>query len=170
MNQKIELVDLVDSSGIIRKRGIPRSKIDSYPDLYMQIVIGVVFNKKGQILVHKRAQTKKINPGDIDHICGGIMAGETPEVAALRESLEETGIRPINLRIIAQGINKYKRYRYLLVGEAETEPGEVNPSEVEWVRFIHPGELKQKSNSGEFKFVDEFFEDTNLALTSKDVS
>jgi hypothetical protein len=52
---------------------------------------------------------------------------------------------------------------------SETSPnpaGEVNPAEVEWVRFIHPDELKTKLNSGEFTFVDEFFEDTELAISA----
>jgi 8-oxo-dGTP pyrophosphatase MutT (NUDIX family) len=164
MNKEVELVDLVDSSGVICKRSVPRSETDLYPKLHLQIVIGVVFDKEGKVLVHRRAQIKKVNPGDIDHICGGIMSGETPEIAAAREAREETGVEPIHLRVIASGINKYNRYRYLLVGEAETEPGEVNPAEVEWVCFIHPNELKLKSTTGDLTFVDEFFEDTDLAL------
>jgi len=165
MNKEVELVDLVDASGIIQKQRIPRSEVDSYPDLHLQIVIGVVLDKKGRMLVHKRAQTKRVNPGDIDHICGGVMSGETPEVAAAREAVEETGVKPLNLKIVSQGVNKYNRYRYLLLGESNDEPGGVDPAEVEWVRFIHPDELRMKLSSGELTFVDEFFEDTELAIS-----
>ncbi len=137
MNKEIELVDLVDASGIIKKHSIPRSETDSYPDLHLQIVIAVVLDKEGRMLVHKRAQTKRVNPGDIDHVCGGVMSGETPEEAAEREAVEETGVKPLNLKIVAQGVNKYNRYRYLLLGESNDQPGEVNPAEVEWVRLIN---------------------------------
>lgn len=166
-HKEIELVDLVDSLGVIRSRSVPRSEIDLYPNLHLQIVIGVVFDSRGRVLVHKRAKIKKVNPGDIDHICGGVMSGETPEIAAAREAKEETGIQPIRLRIIAKGINKYNRFRYLLVGEADGEPGDVDPNEVEWVQFIDPEELKQKSDSGQLTFVDEFFEDTKLAKEAR---
>lgn len=159
-----ELVDLVDVSGSIQKRNIPRSEVHIYPDLYLQIIIAVVFDKDGRVLVHKRARTKKVNPGDIDHICGGVMSGETPEQAAVRESTEETGVTPIDLRIVVKGVNKYNRFRYLLVGHSDDEPLSVNTSEVEWVAFMHPDILKVKQASGEFTFVDEFFQDTDVAI------
>jgi len=164
MNKEVELVDLVDTSGKIQKRGVPRSEADLYPDLHLQIVIGVIVDTEGRILVHQRAKTKKVNPGDIDHVCGGVMSGETPEEAAARETMEETGVKPGNLRVITQGINKYNRFRYLLAGESNDTPGLTDPAEVEWVRFISLDELREKQHSGEFTFVDEFFEDTELSI------
>ena len=167
MNKEIELVDLVDSSGNIQRRSIPRSETDLHPDLHLQIIIGIVFDEKGRILVQKRAQTKQVNPGDVDLVCGGILSGETPEEAFIRESQEETGVRPGSLMVIAKGVNKYNRYRYLVIGESNDEHIQADPNEVEWVQFIHPDELRQKYESGELTFVDEFFEDTNLAIQSK---
>jgi mutator protein MutT len=164
---KDELVDLVDAFGKIQKQCIPRPKINLYPDLHLQIVIGIVLNKNGSILVHKRSQLKKVNPGDIDHVCGGIVSGETPEQAFSRESMEETGIQPFNIKAVARGINKYNRYRYLLIGESEDEPKGFDSSEADWARFIRLDELKAKKDSGEYTFVDEFFEDTQLALKYK---
>lgn len=166
MNKTVELVDLVDSSGQVKKRNVLRSEVSLYPDLYLQIVICIVFDRQGRVLVHKRAKTKKVNPGDIDHICGGVMSGETAIAAAEREAFEETGLKPKNLKVVTQGINKYNRYRYLLVGESNEDPDAKASAEVEWVRFIHPEELKAKHLSGEFTFVDEFFEDTALAIAN----
>jgi len=167
MDTKIELVDLVDASGKIQKSGIPRSEVELYPDLHMQIVIGVFLNKEGLLLVHQRSKTKKVNPGDIDHVCGGIISNETPIEAVIRESLEETGVKPINLKIVSQGINKYNRYRYLIAGESNEEPSQVDPTETEWAKFIPLDELREKQQSGELTFVDEFFEETELALKNK---
>ncbi len=163
----IELIDLVDSSGNVRVRGIPRHEADGYSDLHMQIIIGIVINDKGQILVHKRSHTKKVNPGDIDHVCGGVISGETPVEAFIRESLEETGVKPNNIFVATHGVNKYNRYRYLMVGESNDTPGQLDSNEVEWAQFIHPDELKLRQQSGELSFVNEFFEDTALAIMSK---
>ncbi len=165
--KEIERVDLVDSSGAIQKNGVLRSDVGLYPDLHLQIVIGVIFDKEGRILVHRRAQTKEVNPGDIDHVCGGVKSGEKPEEALVREADEETATKPQNLRIILQGVNTYSRYRYLFVGEFDGEPEQGDPTEVEWVRFIDPDELREKLNTGEFTFVDEFFEDTEMATQNR---
>lgn len=167
--KEVELIDLVDSSGKIVQYGVPRSEADLYPDLHVQIVIGVIFDKEGRILVQKRAQTKKVDPGSIDHVCGVIKSGETPEKAAVREAGEETGIEPCDIKIIRQEVNTYNRYRTLFVGESDDEPEQGDPKEVEWVCFIHPDELRDKFDSGEFTFVDEFFEDMEFALAHKTV-
>jgi 8-oxo-dGTP pyrophosphatase MutT (NUDIX family) len=162
MYKEVELVDLVDVSGNIKIRGVPRFETGLYPNLHLQIVIAVVFDKEGRILVHQRAKTKKINPGDIDHVCGGVISGETPEMAARREADEETGIKPKNLKVITQGINIYNRFRYLLVGESNDTPKQ-DSVEAEWAGFISLDELREKQRSG-VTFVDEFFEDTELAI------
>lgn len=164
MGKEIELTDLVDVNGVIEKQGIPRNEIDLYPDLHLQIAIAVIFNKSGEILVQKRAMIKSSEPGKIDHVCGSVMSGETPEEAAIRESKEETGISPNNVRVVDKGLNKYNRYRYLLIGESDSLPGKLDLNEVEWVRSISPGELREKEASGEFVFVGEFFEDTEIAI------
>jgi hypothetical protein len=94
-NKSEERVDLVDVKGRIREKSVFRSQAQTYPNLHLQIVIVVVFDKLGRMLVQKRAHTKKINPGDIDH----------------------------------------------------------------------PDELRAGQRSGALSFVDEFFEDTELALS-----
>jgi len=166
MSKETEIVDLVDASGQIQKRGVPRVEVEKYTDLHLQIVIAVIFDYAGRILAQKRALTKSTCPGDIDHVCGAVKSGETPEMATARESLEETGLKVKNLKIVEQGVNSYNRYRYLLVGVANGEPNSYDPAEVEWVKFISPEELKVKSQSGEFTFVGEFFEDMELALNN----
>jgi len=161
-----ERVDLVDASGIIQKRGVLRSQIHKYPELHLQIVIGVISNNSGEILVHKRAQKKKVNPGDIDHVCGGVMSGETPEQAVIRETEEETGLTPNNLKLVTKGLNSYNRYRFLYSGSAEGNPI-TDKSNAEWVKFIHPNDLNQGLETGQMSYVDEFFKDTELVLNFK---
>ncbi len=158
-----ELVDLVNERGEVVVRAIPRSKVENYPGLHLQIIIAVIVDDHGRALVHKRASTKSVNPGDIDFVCGGVSTGETPEQAAARESEEETGIQPNNLEIVMQSVNSYNRYRYLLKGKSNDLPN-VSSEEAEWIRFLHPDDLLRCQESGEMTFVNEFFEDLKLAL------
>jgi 8-oxo-dGTP pyrophosphatase MutT (NUDIX family) len=161
-----ELIDLVNIDGEIQRRAVSRDDADSYIGLYMQIVIAVVTNGLGHVLVHERSMTKSVNPGHIDHVCGGILAGEDPLTAAKREAKEEVGIEPENLKVVRRGVNIYGRYCYLLSGISEIEPPEMlDSSEVSWAKYMSVEDLRVKGKSGEFKFVDGFFEDIEIALT-----
>ena len=122
MSNEIELVDLVDASGKIQKKGVARDEIERYPDLHLQIAIAVAFNSEGKVLVQRRALTKNTCPGDLDHTCGALKSGETPEAAIHREALEETGLTFYDLKMVDQNLNSYNRYRYLLVARADGEP------------------------------------------------
>jgi 8-oxo-dGTP pyrophosphatase MutT (NUDIX family) len=164
MSKEIELVDLVDHSGKIKKVGVPRHEADQHKDLCLQIAIAVIFDKSQRVLVERRALTKSTEPGLVDHVCGAISTGETPEQAIARESLEETGIIPKNIRVISKGLNVYNRYKYLLIGEAQDGAQIVCSDESEWVRFMSTEDLKAKEISGELKFVKDFFENNELAL------
>lgn len=157
-----ERVDLVDSAGVIQERAVLRCEADE-SGLYVPIIIAVVFNGLRQALVQQRAMPKKDNPGDYDHICGAIWSGETPKEAAWREADEETGVVPQNLQLVVHGVNVYRRYRYLYVGEADEEPCIKNPNEVMWTGYMDPDELHAKRSSGELTFVAGFFEDMALA-------
>lgn len=155
-----ELVDLVNSDGRVMERAVYRDDVDKYDGLYMQIVIAVIRNRLGDILVHERAGVKDVNPGHIDHVCGGILSGETPKSAATREALEEVGVAPNNLELVREGLNSYGRYCYLLRGESDELPPEVlDAKEVAWAGYISIEELNAKNENGDFTFVDGFFED-----------
>lgn len=162
-SSSFERVSLVDANGVIQKLSVLRSEIDQYPGLHLQIVIGVFLNTHGEVLVHKRAQCKKVNPGDIDHVCGAVMSCETTEQAILRETEEETGIIPKSLKLVTKGLNTHGRYRYLYSGTADGRPV-VDETEADWVKFIHPNLLKQGFDNGEMSLVDEFFEDMETVL------
>lgn len=163
-----ELVDLVDRHGNIVHIGVPRDDMAKYQDVHMPIVIAVIRNTDGHFLVHKRSLAKKVNPGDIDHVCGGIKSGETPEEAVRREAFEEGGVHLHKLQIVRQGVNQYNRYCYLIEGHTTDAPDTtaIDPNEVEWVAFHPHQKLLHGKESGEFTFVDGFFEDIDHILQS----
>lgn len=159
-----EFVDLVNKRGEIQLRNIPRHEVPNYAELYMQIAIVIAVDSLQRVLVHRRGVNKKVDPEKYDHICGGLMSGETPEEAAAREGFEETGVTLKNIRRVHSGINEYDRWRHLLVAEAEGEPNISNTGEVMWVGYCEIDELRQRHEAGE-GFVDGFFEDIELALS-----
>lgn len=156
----MERVNLVNSSGEMRKANVLRHTADDHADLHMQIAIVVVLDEQNRVLVHRRALTKAVNPGDIDHICGAVMAEETPVQAAAREAAEEAGVELQAIRLIAEGVNEYGRYRYLFTARAHGEPVVVDEREVAWVGFMHLDALRalHLENAGE-GFVDGFLQD-----------
>jgi 8-oxo-dGTP pyrophosphatase MutT (NUDIX family) len=163
-----ELIDLVDDHGEVVRTGVLRDDAESYDGLPMQIVIAVVMNGLGQVLVHQRATTKKVNGGDVDHACGGLLSGEIPEAGAYREAQEEGGVRLCDTKIIQAGVNSYGRYRFLLSAETENPPGtDLDLREVAWAAYYYPDELCAKRDSGELTFVDGFFEDLDAVLAAQ---
>lgn len=163
----IELLDLVDSNGKIIKTGVERGEDMKLDGLYVQIALVIIINSEGNILVHKRSKTKKTHPGYIDHACGAIQSGESPKTAGIREAKEEIGVTPKSLKLIRHGVNEYNTYAYIFVGHSDETPKIVTPEEVDWVGIKSLNELKELRLSGKAKFVDGFFEDLELALSTK---
>ncbi len=163
----IELVDLVDSNGKIIKTGVERQESMKLGGLHVQVALVVIINSAGNILVHKRSKTKKLHPGYLDHACGAIQSGESPETAGVREAKEELGVTPKSLKLIRQGINEYNTYTYVFVGYSDETPKIETPEEVDWVGIKSLDELKQMKARDTEKFVDGFFEDLELALATK---
>ena len=158
-----ERVDLVDGDGVTRLKNVERELAENHPELHMQIVIVVIFNNKGEVLVHQRSANKKVNPGDIDHVCGGVIAGETPEQAAIRETREEAGVELRDLTRVLCSVNKYDRYRWLFAARSDDSPVLSEPDDIQWVAYKPVAELAAKRETGDFTFVDDFFEETILA-------
>ena len=89
-----ELLDTFDINGKFLGAK-PRSFCHSEnPGVYHKPVWIWIVNSKGQILVQKRAQTKKKSPGKWDMPSAGhIDAGETCLSGCVRETYEELGIK-----------------------------------------------------------------------------
>lgn len=168
-----ERVDLVDEAGLVRMRNVLRDDVDAqphcYPGLYMQIVIVIALDSMQRVLVHRRGSSKEVDPEKYDHICGGVLTGEAPPDAAVREGLEETGVRLRNLRKVHEGVNEYGRWRHLYLAEADGEPIIAAGEEVSWVGYEHPDDLRSKHGAGE-GFVKGFFADFELALAHSEAT
>lgn len=59
----------------------------------MQSVVSLVIERDGAVLLGRRSLAKDHAPGQWETISGRVEPGETPQEAARREALEETGLK-----------------------------------------------------------------------------
>ena len=99
----MEIWDLYDEQG--RKTGETweRSRAKEIPEGRYHIVCDILIrHRDGEFLLTRRDPEKDVYPGCLEASAGGsALAGETPEEAARREMLEETGLAAENLKLIS---------------------------------------------------------------------
>ena len=101
-NSPDEMVEEIDLAGNVL-RLVTRRKMRAEQLCHRSVFIAVM-SEKGDLLVHKRAETKDIWPGWWDVAVGGVVApGEPWDVAAARELREELGIEGVGLEFLGTG-------------------------------------------------------------------
>lgn len=97
-----ELVEEVDRTGAVI-RLVTRREMREKRLWHRSVFVAVVSND-GQVLVHRRADTKDVWPGCWDAAVGGVCApGESWHDAAVRELAEEVGVEGVDVEFIATG-------------------------------------------------------------------
>jgi isopentenyldiphosphate isomerase len=138
-----ELVDVVDEEDRVIAT-VTRREIRARHLLHRCTYV-LLLNASGQILVHRRTDTKDVHPGAYDVFAGGVCAaGETYDDCARREVAEELGVEGAHLRFLFR-----HRYRgspgqaWGAVYEAGWD-GAVRHQETEvtWSAWVAPAELE----------------------------
>lgn len=92
MNSDEEIFDIVNKNDEVIGQE-PRSVVHAR-GLRHRAVHVLVFNSTGELFLQKRSMTKDNDPGLWDSSCSGhVDAGETYDEAAVRELMEEIGLR-----------------------------------------------------------------------------
>ncbi|WP_091736445.1 NUDIX hydrolase [Phenylobacterium immobile] len=88
-----ELFDVLDESGF--RQGPPRSRAEVHADGLVHRAIHVwLFDAEGRVLIQRRGTDVDHMPAYLSPSTGGhVDAGEPSQVAAIRETFEETGLR-----------------------------------------------------------------------------
>ena len=144
MDPALELVDVVDEDDRVIET-VTRREIRARSLLHRCTYI-LVRNRAGEILVHRRTDTKDVFPGAYDVFVGGVCAaGEAYDTCARREVAEEVGVSGVELTFLF-------RYRYRgSKGQAWGAVYEVRwdgpirhqESEVAWSAWVTPGKVVQ---------------------------
>ena len=95
----MELLDVVDENNNLIGKIKDKEIIHKNGIFHREIVVWIM-NKNGEVLLQKRAATKKHSPNKWGLTAGHVDAGEVVENAAKREILEEIGIRIDDLKEI----------------------------------------------------------------------
>lgn len=87
-----ELFDVLDESGF--RQGPPRERAEVHAEGLVHRAIHVwLFDAAGQVLIQRRGTDVDHMPGYLSPSTGGhVDAGEASQVAAIRETFEETGL------------------------------------------------------------------------------
>ena len=88
----MELLDIVDEYGNKTGEVMERDKVHELNLLHWEISVFLI-NEKKEVLLQKRAATKKMNPNMWGSCAGHVDSGEGIEETALRELEEEIGIK-----------------------------------------------------------------------------
>ena len=139
----MEIWDLYDEQG--RKTGETweRSRALEIPEGRYHIVCDVLIrHQDGSFLLTLRDPDKDIYPGCLEASAGGsALAGETPEQAAGREMLEETGLTAGKLELIGTTWKPQSRsvvYAYLAVVDCEKDSVRLQQGETADYRWVEP--------------------------------
>jgi ADP-ribose pyrophosphatase YjhB (NUDIX family) len=107
-----------------------------------KVAAAVLIEREGNVLLVRRAMAP--NKGKWSLPAGFVDADEDPQVAAVRECLEETGfhIRITGLVDVISGREHSRGANIIIVYEAEIEGGELSPrDDADDARFFPPDSL-----------------------------
>jgi len=121
--------------------------------LLHRAVAVLVFNSKGEILVHRRTKTKDIHPGVYDlKVSGCVDYGESYEECALRELNEEIGAVDVELELLF--IHKNQEHHDHCIVKIYTTvydgPVKAQESEIDWFKFMELDDVKKMIGAEEF--------------------
>lgn len=121
----------------------------------------VIINAEGKVLLQKRAPTKRDEPGKWDlSAAGHISADDTAEEAAIRETIEEIGIKITKAdlqQIDTYLFEKYEEnkkishYTYLFIVRKDIDKDKIvmQKSEVGEVKFVDKNDYNRMLKNGE---------------------
>ena len=88
----MELLDVVDEHGNFTGEVMDREKVHDLNLLHWEVAVFII-NKNKEILLQKRAATKRFNPNKWGLCAGHVDSGKMIENTALREVEEEIGVK-----------------------------------------------------------------------------
>lgn len=165
-----ELIDVLDENGNKTGEILTRKQIHK-KGLCHKIVVISIIDEKGNILMQQRSKNKSKNPGKWDvAVAGHVSSGQTSTEAAIRETLEEVGIKVKEKEL--EYVLTYKNKEnvkedyidnqiydcYIVKKEKiDLKDIKIQKSEVEQVKLCNLKEFEQIIENGNIVKRDEFY-------------
>ncbi|MDR1026655.1 MAG: NUDIX domain-containing protein [Lactobacillus sp.] len=154
-----EKIDVYDAFG--NKTGrIISSRFELEDDEYFFGVHAWIINSKGQVLIQKRAETKKVMPGMWSINGGGALSGEASIDACVREVKEEIGVdidkKNAFLMTEKGGPDEWKCWLdvYFIRQDIDIKDVKVDKTEVADAKWVETEDILEMMDKGEFFAVD----------------
>jgi len=149
----MELLDIVDENNNLTGKTEEKEIIHKKGLWHREVAIWIM-NNKGEILIQKRAATKKQNPNKWGLTAGHIDAGESIESGMRREILEELGIEINNFSEIeirklqeehhnSNTINNYFAYVFFAKVDYDIQDYTIQKEELAELKYITIEELEE---------------------------
>ena len=165
-----ELIDVLDENGNKTGEILTRKQIHK-KGLCHKIVVISIIDEKGNILMQQRSKNKSKNPGNWDvAVAGHVSSGQTSTEAAIRETLEEVGIKVKekeleyvltykNKEIVKEDYIDNQIYDCYIVKKEKIDLKDIKiqKSEVEQVKLCNLKEFEQIIENGNIVKRDEFY-------------
>ena len=152
----MEFWDIYDRDGNLTGRTLPRS--DRIPPGAYHLGVSLwIANSKGELLIQKRAEGKRIGPGLWSITGGAALAGETSAAGCVREVREELGIAldiseiDFLIRVLGEDI-LYDDY--ILIRDIPLASLALQKAEVAAARYVSIKEARSLFREGNFMLGD----------------
>lgn len=165
-----ELIDVLDENGNKTGEILTREQIHK-KGLWHRIVVIAIIDGQGNILMQQRSKNKAKNPGKWDVAAAGhVSSGQTSIEAAIRETLEEVGIKVNDkeleyiftykdIKNIAEDYIDNQIYDCYIVKREQIDLKDIKmqESEVEQVKLCNLEEFNQIIKNGNIMERDELY-------------
>ncbi len=149
----MEKWDILDADGKSTGKTTLRGKCNLKTGEYHLVVHIWVVSSRGEILIQRRSDTKKLMPGEWAATGGAAISGEDSYTAANRELFEELGI-PSNKQTLKKLARVKRRNSLLDIWFINTyirsDKLRLQEDEVAEVRWVSRNEFKAMIENGEF--------------------
>ncbi len=149
----MEKWDILNSEGVPLGKTTLRGRCNLNPGEYHLVVHIWIVSSRGEFLIQRRSDSKKLMPGEWAATGGAAIAGESSYTAANRELYEELGI-PSNKQTLKK-LARIKRRNSLLDiwfinTDIALEKLRLQEDEVAEARWVSSNEFKKMIKNGEY--------------------
>jgi len=152
----MEFWDVYDSQGNVT--GKIKTRADEFlEDEYHLGASLWIVNHKGDLLIQKRALTKRIGPGKWGITGGAVRAGERSADGCVREVWEELGLqlKTQDIELLSRSFGKNIIFDdYVIVLDFTLTDAVLQAEEVSEIRWASVGEIRELFYKGKFMFDD----------------
>ena len=164
----MELLDIVDENNYLTGKVLDREIVHKEGLFHREVGV-IIINEKEELLLEKRAASKKQSPNKWAICAGHIEAGDVPQRAIIREIKEEIGIdlkiEDLDFLGIFKRNKKFENgqenntfiYIYVFRTDKKIEDYTIQVEELSEVKYFTKDEIENalKMNNDSFAFYDE---------------